>query len=237
MTKAVLRFCPRCKHGPFEKDDGCNRVKCPKCGYQHCYACGKEVQHYADHFGKNKTCILFEVTADRLKKEAAAAQKRTVREILLQQPKLKEKDVIVDETIIEGRNDDTDIDPVRTVVRDDGWGLDLERLDDNRPPDISRSFRLVVTSLHVIALLCLVGLISGMIKVLKDSEVTLPIGLILAILTMFPSLAILSMISCCGFRGDTLGMIVPGILNLFLSLSAAIVMSVQLGNGTFGIGY
>src|SRR5437773_5987162 len=96
MAKAVLRYCPKCKHGPFEKDAGCNRVKCPKCRHSHCYVCGQSVPHYADHYGPQKPCALFEDTTERLKNEAAAAQERTVREVMEKQPELRPEDVIVD---------------------------------------------------------------------------------------------------------------------------------------------
>ena len=96
MTKAVLRYCKRCKYGPFGKDDGCNCVKCPKCKYQHCFACGNEVTDYASHFGQGKPCPLQEDTMQRHKKEAAEAQERTIRKVLEKQPDLREEDVKVE---------------------------------------------------------------------------------------------------------------------------------------------
>jgi LSD1 subclass zinc finger protein len=34
--------CPGCR-APIEKAEGCNQVKCPRCGTNHCWICGKEV--------------------------------------------------------------------------------------------------------------------------------------------------------------------------------------------------
>src|SRR5437016_14009822 len=101
MAKAVLRYCPKCKHGPFEKDAGCNRVKCPKCKHRHCYACGEAVPEYSNHYGNGKPCPLFEDTKARLKTEAAVAQERIVRQVMEKQPELKPEYVIVDQSLLQ----------------------------------------------------------------------------------------------------------------------------------------
>ena len=88
-TKAVLRYCKKCGHGPFEKDRGCNSVTCPKCRFKHCFICGKPVATYVHHFGPGK-CPLFDDTQARLRSEAARAEKRTITTLAqLYQPKLR----------------------------------------------------------------------------------------------------------------------------------------------------
>jgi hypothetical protein len=87
----VLRYCKKCSYGPFVKDDGCNRVKCLKCGYQHCFICGQEVTSYPDHFrqsndtpgtsGYNRKCVLFDNTEARLAAEADLAEGLTVQRL------------------------------------------------------------------------------------------------------------------------------------------------------------
>jgi hypothetical protein len=80
-TKAVLRYCKRCGYGPFQKENGCNTIKCPKCRYKHCFICGKPVATYSEHFGKDK-CPLFDDTQARLASEATRAEVRMIRRLL-----------------------------------------------------------------------------------------------------------------------------------------------------------
>jgi len=99
MTKAVVRYCPKCKKGPCEKDEGCNSVNCTGCSYRFCFACGEGVgNEYASHFGGDKPCPLFDNTKERLEREAADAQDRTVTELLDTRPELHEADLIVDQS-------------------------------------------------------------------------------------------------------------------------------------------
>ncbi|KAL7753690.1 hypothetical protein RI367_000621 [Sorochytrium milnesiophthora] len=49
MSEAVKRVCPACSLA-FTKSDGCNLVKCTRCGYVMCYVCRKDIkkEKYAD---------------------------------------------------------------------------------------------------------------------------------------------------------------------------------------------
>ena len=42
MNEAVIRVCPRC-HAQFMKEDGCNKMECPRCHTWICYWCRKEI--------------------------------------------------------------------------------------------------------------------------------------------------------------------------------------------------
>lgn len=77
----MLRYCKRCRNGPFLKDNGCNAVKCAKCQFKQCFICGKHVLAYEEHFGTGK-CPLFDDTEARLGREAARAEDRTIAQLL-----------------------------------------------------------------------------------------------------------------------------------------------------------
>jgi TRIAD3 protein (E3 ubiquitin-protein ligase RNF216) len=38
MNEAVVRTCPKC-NAQFMKEDGCNKMECPRCGTWICYFC------------------------------------------------------------------------------------------------------------------------------------------------------------------------------------------------------
>lgn len=50
MTNALMRKCPKCQ-ATFVKSDGCNKIKCAKCGQLSCYICRKAIAGY-DHFNQ-----------------------------------------------------------------------------------------------------------------------------------------------------------------------------------------
>eukprot|EP00054_Salpingoeca_dolichothecata_P011698 m.64893 g.64893 ORF g.64893 m.64893 type:complete len:537 (-) comp19587_c0_seq1:54-1664(-) len=53
----VCKACPSCK-AQIEKDGGCNKMTCFKCGTYFCWLCGKSISGY-DHFQDGK-CVLFQ---------------------------------------------------------------------------------------------------------------------------------------------------------------------------------
>lgn len=54
--KKLSKPCPYC-HAPIEKYEGCNKVRCTRCGNSMCWLCGQQVWSY-DHF-TDKGCELF----------------------------------------------------------------------------------------------------------------------------------------------------------------------------------
>lgn len=91
-TRAVLRYCQKCGHGPFEKDKGCNSVSCPRCHFNHCFICGEAVFTYSGHFGPEK-CPLFDDTVARLGTEAARAEENAIQKLLGGDPLPEIKDI------------------------------------------------------------------------------------------------------------------------------------------------
>lgn len=226
MAKAVLRYCPKCKHGPFEKDTGCNRVKCPKCKHQHCYACGESVPQYALHYGTGKPCPLFEDTKERLKNEAAAAQERVVREVMEKQPELREEDIIVDQSLLQ---------------RGLNYALSAlqgqEEAGAQRPLDVERQQRprnpppgewtdpvglAIFHTIHCAILLCVLGLTIGLLKESHHLSTLVKVLLGFAIFTVF--------FSIFSKFARELG----GVNTILFSLPMAITISIYLANRKFG---
>ncbi|KAH0789789.1 IBR domain containing protein [Histomonas meleagridis] len=58
MNEAVVRVCPKCG-AQFMKDEGCNRMECPKCHTWICYWCRKEIskeEGYAHFWTRGGVC-------------------------------------------------------------------------------------------------------------------------------------------------------------------------------------
>lgn len=55
MNEAVIRVCPKCK-AQFMKEDGCNKMECPRCHTWICYWCRKEIPKEVgyDHFWRQQ---------------------------------------------------------------------------------------------------------------------------------------------------------------------------------------
>ncbi|KAI0200002.1 hypothetical protein F4808DRAFT_174473 [Astrocystis sublimbata] len=84
MTEALVRRCNNCKN-PFVKLDGCNKIRCTKCGTMQCDVCRKTIKDYS-HFndprrgGKPGQCPLFDESQGRYEKEVKEAQKKMAEE-------------------------------------------------------------------------------------------------------------------------------------------------------------
>jgi hypothetical protein len=243
MTKAVLRYCAKCKHGPFEKDEGCNRITCPKCHSSQCYACGELFVNYEDHFGTGKPCRLFENTPERLRNEAAAAQERVVAEVLGKRPGLKVEDVLVDESLFQrGLNLAWKSLPTRVPPRIlqlhnamGGWGghnamdegahpvqpQDIEALEppnrDRPETDDEKTFCISYHFVHAITIACVAGFTGAMIHILPYSAL-----LNFIVFTLFWS-----------FFTKFIFFPMWG-LDLIFSFSASVAMSVITSQGHFG---
>ena len=96
MTEAFVRKCNKCNR-PFVKEDGCNKMKCT-CGNLQCYVCSSNVSDYS-HFESRMTCPLYGDMQDLLKEQVAAAEERTVRELLNTRAELEDDDVRVDKRV------------------------------------------------------------------------------------------------------------------------------------------
>ncbi|CAE6498172.1 unnamed protein product [Rhizoctonia solani] len=59
MTMALVRDCPDCKT-PFMKEEGCNKMNCPKCGTVSCYICRQRVSQISPyrHFDRDPDAYL-----------------------------------------------------------------------------------------------------------------------------------------------------------------------------------
>lgn len=55
MNEAVIRVCPKCK-AQFMKEEGCNKMECPRCHTWICYWCRKEIPKEVgyDHFWRQQ---------------------------------------------------------------------------------------------------------------------------------------------------------------------------------------
>lgn len=213
MTKAVLRYCKQCQHGPFEKDKGCNRIKCPKCGYRHCYACGSSVPEYSDHYGGNNPCPLFENTKQRLIREAAEAQERTVREVLQKQPDLSEQDVVIDVAMFQQAGD--------IPLSDLSAGGRAQRNVNGRRQPANEPDLTCFHSLHIIILICVLGLAAGLLKI---PGTCIPL-LVFEIISVFSSLL-----------AKWWDKNWPWSLNFIFSLSIATAVTVEMSKGRISIG-
>ena len=233
MTKAVLRYCAQCKHGPFEKDEGCNRITCPNCGYQQCYACGSGFVNYEDHYGEGKPCELFENTPERLMNEAAAAQERFVREVIEKEPALRVEDVLVDESLFQrGLNIWRNLPrvPLHPLYMNGEeadrphWDIEeareAEEVDPHRQHAVSLSPGTIVFGyhcLHLFFMICVAGFTGKMIDSLDNSAL-----LNFAAFTLMWSFITKSFPSLWG-------------LDLIFSFSVSMAMSVETSQGVFSI--
>ncbi|KAI8610261.1 hypothetical protein BC830DRAFT_1167712 [Chytriomyces sp. MP71] len=102
MTEALLRKCPKCANQYF-KEDGCNKMQCPRCHTLQCYVC-KEVIIGYDHFATNpsgqvqngKACPLWEDTAKRNSDEIERAAQAALAEAKTLNPAVNEAELKLD---------------------------------------------------------------------------------------------------------------------------------------------
>jgi len=88
LSQAMIRECPNPKCGAkFMKEEGCNKMTCPKCHTKMCYLCKKEVKDYTHFYGQGgaptpgKTCPLWSDSASLHEKEVAQAAKKAREEL------------------------------------------------------------------------------------------------------------------------------------------------------------
>ncbi|KAL3901326.1 MAG: hypothetical protein SGCHY_000705, partial [Lobulomycetales sp.] len=86
MTQALLRTCPaRGCDTQFFKEEGCNKMTCPKCRVLSCYVCRKQIKDYK-HFSssakgapiKDGKCPLFDDSLERNKRDVSQAMDSAV---------------------------------------------------------------------------------------------------------------------------------------------------------------
>ncbi|KAK9373746.1 uncharacterized protein V1513DRAFT_432495 [Lipomyces chichibuensis] len=98
MTQALLRQCTRCRQR-FFKEDGCNKMTCSNCLNTMCYVCNQPIVGY-DHFNQggsyiNGKCPLYDDTRKRHQEEIARAENAASQQVLRENSKLYEEDVVV----------------------------------------------------------------------------------------------------------------------------------------------
>ncbi|TRX96607.1 hypothetical protein FHL15_002509 [Xylaria flabelliformis] len=95
MSEALIRRCNLCKNA-FVKIDGCNKVRCTKCGTLQCDVCRQTIKDYT-HFddtkrgGKLGQCPLYDQSQGRYEKEVSKAEAEVRKKIVSENPELDEK--------------------------------------------------------------------------------------------------------------------------------------------------
>ncbi|GAP92320.2 putative ring finger protein [Rosellinia necatrix] len=95
MSAALIRRCNKCQN-PFVKQDGCNKIRCTKCGTLQCDVCRKTIADYS-HFndtrrgGKNGQCPLFDENEGRYEKEVSNAEAEMRKKVVEENPDVDEE--------------------------------------------------------------------------------------------------------------------------------------------------
>ncbi|KAI0433605.1 hypothetical protein F5Y09DRAFT_328836 [Xylaria sp. FL1042] len=90
MSEALIRRCNQCRN-PFVKQDGCNKIRCTKCGTLQCDVCRKTIKDYS-HFndskrgGKAGQCPLFDASQERYEKEVSSAEAEMRKKVVGKNP-------------------------------------------------------------------------------------------------------------------------------------------------------
>ncbi|KAI1394007.1 uncharacterized protein F4822DRAFT_439821 [Hypoxylon trugodes] len=87
MSEALIRKCNSCKN-PFLKTDGCNKIKCTRCGALQCYVCRQTIinyTHFKDRGGDGK-CPLYESTEQRHQTEVERAEEEARQRVARDNP-------------------------------------------------------------------------------------------------------------------------------------------------------
>ncbi|KAI1429932.1 hypothetical protein F5Y12DRAFT_212061 [Xylaria sp. FL1777] len=91
-SEALIRRCNKCQN-PFVKQDGCNKIRCTKCGTLQCDVCRKTITDYS-HFndlrrgGKAGQCPLFDASQDRYEKEVSSAEEEMRKKVAEENPEV-----------------------------------------------------------------------------------------------------------------------------------------------------
>jgi TRIAD3 protein (E3 ubiquitin-protein ligase RNF216) len=88
MNEAVVRICPKC-NAQFMKEEGCNKMECPRCRAWICYWCRKEIPREIGygHFWRARgacppnRCPLWVADTILHRLEAVHAQEQTTEEL------------------------------------------------------------------------------------------------------------------------------------------------------------
>ncbi|TGJ85412.1 hypothetical protein E0Z10_g3378 [Xylaria hypoxylon] len=94
MSEALIRRCNQCQN-PFVKQDGCNKIRCTKCGTLQCDVCRKTIKDYA-HFddlrrgGRTGHCPLFDASQDRYEKEVSSVEAEIRKKVVNENPDVDE---------------------------------------------------------------------------------------------------------------------------------------------------
>ncbi|KAI0460126.1 hypothetical protein F5B21DRAFT_132495 [Xylaria acuta] len=92
MSEALIRRCNTCQNA-FVKTDGCNKIRCTKCGTLQCDVCRKTIKDYS-HFndtsrgGRNGQCPLYDESQGRYEKEVSSAEVEMRKKIVAENPDL-----------------------------------------------------------------------------------------------------------------------------------------------------
>ncbi|KAI1169904.1 hypothetical protein F4777DRAFT_159798 [Nemania sp. FL0916] len=95
MSEALIRRCNQCQN-PFVKHDGCNKVRCTKCGALQCDVCRKTIKDYS-HFndtrrgGKSGRCPLFDKSEERHEIEVSKVEKEMKKKVVEANPDVNEQ--------------------------------------------------------------------------------------------------------------------------------------------------
>ncbi len=82
---------PHTGQNPFVKQDGCNKIRCTKCGTLQCDVCRKTIKDYS-HFndlkrgGKAGQCPLFDESEDRYEAEVSIAEAEMRKKVVKENP-------------------------------------------------------------------------------------------------------------------------------------------------------
>ncbi|KAI1266089.1 hypothetical protein F5Y18DRAFT_416878 [Xylariaceae sp. FL1019] len=92
MSDALIRRCNQCQ-SPFVKDEGCNKMRCNKCGTMMCDVCRQTITDYA-HFndvsrgGKTGRCPLYDQSETRYQQEVRKAEESTRKKVKEDNPEV-----------------------------------------------------------------------------------------------------------------------------------------------------
>ncbi|KAI1131330.1 hypothetical protein F5Y10DRAFT_74019 [Nemania abortiva] len=90
MSEALIRRCNKCQ-SPFVKQDGCNKIRCSKCGTLQCDVCRQTIKDYS-HFndlrrgGKSGQCPLFDESEGRYEAEVSGAEAQMRKKVVEENP-------------------------------------------------------------------------------------------------------------------------------------------------------
>lgn len=94
MSEALIRRCNNCQNA-FVKSDGCNKIRCTKCGILQCDVCRQTITDYS-HFNDTKRggragqCPLFDENQGRYEKEVSNAEVEMRKKVVEENPDVHE---------------------------------------------------------------------------------------------------------------------------------------------------